>query len=190
MASLATDMEQLSVQENEDMHLQKISGKKVPLDAENWFLKNLPAVKAQVVLNCADADWDADKKGYANHALVETDNGRNFKRLTVDQPDWTGKNFDEAVKEFLSDSVYEVYDVCLGAPSPCLISDEKILDHEVCLKTHIKVPSKFGDEVKKHWLKMFLFALKDHPCYFHIDRVTGYPKKLNEKNQRVESERS
>ena len=38
MASLATDMEQLSVQENEEMHLQKISGKKVPLDAENWFL--------------------------------------------------------------------------------------------------------------------------------------------------------
>ncbi len=180
MASLATDMEQLSVQENEEMHLQKISKKsgQVPFDAENWWLKKLPEIKAQVVIDCAyDKDWDDDKKGYNNAALRQEENGLAHRCITVDMPDFYGNNFDDALNEFFtkyynsSPKDYVKFDVKLGAPIPCAITGEKILDHEVCL--HATFTNKKSN--KDHWLKMFAQAVRSNPqfqCYFHIDRVT------------------
>lgn len=178
MASLATDMEQLSVQENEEMHLQKISGKsgQVPFDAENWWLKKLPEIKAQVVIDCADKDWDADKKDYTNAALIKKDDQLYLWMINVDTPDFYGNNFDDALNEFftkhynLSPSSHIKFDVKLGAPIPCAITGEKILDHEVCL--HATFTNKQSN--KDHWVKMFAQAVRSNPqfqCYFHYDRV-------------------
>jgi hypothetical protein len=192
MASLATDMEQLSVQENEEMHLQKISKKsgQVPFDAENWWLKKLPEIKAQVVIDCADKDWDADKKDYTNAALIKKDDQLYLWMINVDMPDFYGNNFDDALNQLFtkyyneSPMDYVKFDVKLGAPIPCAITGEKILDHEVCL--HATFSNKTSN--RYHWVKMFAQAVRSNPqfqCYFHIDRVTipyeeiftGYHKK-------------